>query len=137
MHPVLHLLIVWDRDEQQELAPIARGDQALLVSRLVRVIRIFGEVQNLRPEQRLRAGVDGVEGRVRDTAGHGDSLDSSRARSSGKNACVTRIGPKTLIANPSITASAVSSSAPSRGAAGPALLIMQSTCPYSLRTPAA
>src|SRR5260370_41396106 len=78
MHPVLHLLIVWDRDEQQELAPIARGDQTLLVSRLVRVIRIFDEVQNLRPEQRLRVGVDGVEGRVRDTAGHGDSPDSSR-----------------------------------------------------------
>ena len=59
------------------------------------------------------------------------------ARSRGRNACVTRIGPKTLIANPSIAASAVNSSAASRGAAVPALLIRTSRRPKSLRTRAA
>src|SRR5262249_29729537 len=59
----------------------------------------------------------------------------SAARSRGRNACVTRIGPKTLIANPSIAASAVNSSAASRGAAVPALLIRTSRRPKSLRTP--
>jgi hypothetical protein len=61
VHPVLDLLIVWNRDEQQQLAAVARDNQAFFVSRLVRVIRIFSEAQDLRPEDRLRVGVDGIE----------------------------------------------------------------------------
>src|SRR5258706_9019922 len=45
--PVLHRLAVWDGDEEQELAPVSRRDQAFLVTWLVRVVRIFEEVQNL------------------------------------------------------------------------------------------
>ena len=43
VHPVLHLLRVGDGDEQQELAAVTRGDQAFLVSGLIRVVRIFSE----------------------------------------------------------------------------------------------
>jgi hypothetical protein len=87
-------LLVGDRDEQQELAPVARGDQAFLVLRLVRVIGIFDEVQHLRPEERLRVGVDRIEGRVRDAAGHGDSLDRSREGRQTVSAARARAGPR-------------------------------------------
>ena len=41
------LLGIGNGDEQQQLAAVARGDQAFLVSGQVRVIRIFNEVQHL------------------------------------------------------------------------------------------
>lgn len=47
VHTVLHHLGIGDGDEQQKLALVACGDKALLVAWLVRVIRIFDEVQNL------------------------------------------------------------------------------------------
>src|SRR5450755_3352861 len=50
--PVLHHLATGDGDEEHKLAPVPRHDQALLVSWLVRVVRVFDEVQNLRPEDR-------------------------------------------------------------------------------------
>ena len=64
-----------------------------------------------------------------DSAGDVDDARMFGCRSRGRNACVTRMGPKTLIANPSIAAAAVRSSALSRGAAVPALLIRTSRCP--------
>ena len=50
MHAVLHCLAIRDGNEKQQLGPVARHDEALVVPRLVRIIRILGEVQHLRPE---------------------------------------------------------------------------------------
>jgi hypothetical protein len=40
---------------------VAQGDQAFLVTGFVRIIGIFDEVENLRPEDRLRVGVMAIE----------------------------------------------------------------------------
>jgi hypothetical protein len=75
VHPVLHRLAVRDGDEKQELAPIPRHDQALLVPSLVRIVGILDEVQHLGPEGRLCVGIPGVERRMRYAAGHDGSLE--------------------------------------------------------------
>lgn len=78
VHAVLELLAVRHGDEKQELTAIPRADQAFVVSRLVRVVKIFDEVQYLRPEHGLRVGVNGVERGMRDAADHVGSLDRAR-----------------------------------------------------------
>jgi hypothetical protein len=75
VHAVLHRLAIRDGDEQQQLAPVARHDEAFLVPWLVRVIRVLGEVQHLRPEDRLCVRIPGVDRRVRYSASHGGSLN--------------------------------------------------------------
>jgi hypothetical protein len=78
VHPVLYLLDIGHRDEEQELTAVTRGDQTFRMSGLVRIIGIFDEVQNLRPKDRLCVRVRGVKGRVRDAGHHGYSLDRAR-----------------------------------------------------------
>jgi hypothetical protein len=86
---------VWDGDEEQELAPVSRGDQAFLVTGLVRVVRIFDEVQNIRLEDRLRVGIQGVKRRVRYAAGHYGSLDCQRRGSQPVFAAARRSSVRT------------------------------------------
>src|ERR1700733_3196073 len=78
VHAVLHRLAIRDGNEKQQLAPVARHDEAFLMPWLVRIIRVLGEVQHLRPEDRLRVSIPGVDRRVRYTASHGGSLNRWR-----------------------------------------------------------
>jgi hypothetical protein len=73
---VLHRLAIRDGNEKQQLAPVSRHDEAFLVPGLVRIIRVLGEVQYLRPEDRLCVSIPGVDRRVRYTASHDGSLSS-------------------------------------------------------------
>lgn len=65
VHAVLHRLTIRDGNEKQQLAPAARHDEAFPVPWLVRIIRVLGEVQHLRPEDRLCVRIPGVDRRVR------------------------------------------------------------------------
>jgi hypothetical protein len=48
-------------DEQQDLARVPRCNHAFRTPGLVRVVRVFDEIRDLRPEDRLGVGVPGVE----------------------------------------------------------------------------
>ncbi len=70
MQPVLGVLRVRNFDEEQPLHFGRRDDQALLIARFVRILRVLDVPENLRPEQRQRVGVIAVDGHVRYACSH-------------------------------------------------------------------
>ena len=68
---------VRDLDEQQRMAAVRSLDPALLVTRLVRVVRLVDVLQDLLPPLGERIGVVAVDGRVRDVRGHDVSLTAA------------------------------------------------------------
>src|SRR5690606_22926543 len=71
---VLDRLGLGHLDEQHVVAAVAGEDHALLVARLVRVVRHVDVVQQLPPPLRQLVGVAAVDARVRDARGHHGSL---------------------------------------------------------------
>ena len=70
VQPVLDLLGVRHLDEQQPGRAVGREDHALLVTGLVGVVGILGVAEHLRPPDRLRVRVVGVDGEVTEIADH-------------------------------------------------------------------
>jgi hypothetical protein len=68
--PILDLFAFRYLDEQQSSAAAGGKDHALLVARLVRILRILAHAEHLCPPHRLLVGVPRVDGGVADPRCH-------------------------------------------------------------------
>src|SRR5690348_11827509 len=78
MDPVLDVLGLRHRDEEQRQRPVRREQQSLRVAGSVGVARVLAEPGQLHPELRQAVGISTVEGDALDAYGHGATFRRRR-----------------------------------------------------------
>ena len=61
MQSILYLLGFWDFDEQDSGLAVGRDDQALIVSRLVGIVRVLVQVEGIASPDRLGVRVASID----------------------------------------------------------------------------